>query len=199
MQKASLLSGANGQERIKSWESLQKITAVQYPIHGYIIMRELEKLSQVLGLCDPELVKAHIDEKDNNGNTPLLLAAKLCQFDVYFQQFVRLLFTYNANPKIKDDGDWRITDQEVYQRNIPLLAMIFDLKAARRKYKWERDKGKFLARLWRIFNFFLQMHWECKSDCILILSKIAPSDDLEIWKVGGNLRLDFSLVGFQKL
>ena len=31
------------------------------------------------------------------------------------------------------------------------------------------------------------------------MSKIAPSDDLEIRKVGGNLRLDFSLVGFQKL
>ena len=43
------------------------------------------------------------------------------------------------------------------------------------------------------------MHWECQSNWIPFLSKIAPSDDLEIWKVGGNLRLDFSLVGFQKL
>lgn len=63
---------------IKSWESVQQITAVKYPIHGYIIMRELEKLSQVLSLCDKEIIKEHIDEKDNNGNTPLMLAAKLC-------------------------------------------------------------------------------------------------------------------------
>lgn len=77
--------------------------------------------------------------------------------------------------------------------------MIFDFMAARKKFKWERDKGKLLARLWRTPNFYLQMHWECKSDWIPFLSKIAPSDDLEIWKVGGNLRLDFSLVGFRKL
>lgn len=70
---------------------------------------------------------------------------------------------------------------------------------ARRKFKWERDKGKLLRRLHQIPNFYVQMHWQCQSDWIPFLSKIAPSDDFEIWKVGGNIRLDFSLVGFQKL
>ena len=31
------------------------------------------------------------------------------------------------------------------------------------------------------------------------MSKIAPNDTFQIWKVGSFLRLDFSLVGFSKL
>jgi hypothetical protein len=43
------------------------------------------------------------------------------------------------------------------------------------------------------------MHWECQSNWIPFLNKIAPSDDLNVWKVGANIRLDFSLVGFKQL
>lgn len=56
-----------------------------------------------------------------------------------------------------------------------------------------------IDRLKKIPDFYVQMHWECQSSWIPFLSRIAPSDDLEIWKVGTSLRLDFSLVGFQKL
>jgi hypothetical protein len=31
------------------------------------------------------------------------------------------------------------------------------------------------------------------------LAKIAPSDTFQIWKIGSFIRLDFSLVGFQRL
>lgn len=34
---------------------------------------------------------------------------------------------------------------------------------------------------------------------IPFLSKLAPSDTFKIWKVGTNIRLDFSLVGYEKL
>ena len=50
-------------------------------MHAYIIMRDISKLEKVLEVVDPELLRQHIDDKDKNGNTPLLLACKLAEFD----------------------------------------------------------------------------------------------------------------------
>ena len=48
-------------------------------------------------------------------------------------------------------------------------------------------------------DFFVEMHWECQSNWIPFLSKIAPNDTFKIYKIGSFLRLDFSLVGFRQL
>ena len=185
--------------KIKTWDSLISFTKVPYPIHGFIILRKFDELKEILSVCDPQLIKDHIDEKDNKGNTPIILACKLCEFDIFFIEFVHLLFHYNANPKLKDCLGWRILDEAIFQQNSRLLVLIFDFMNQRKKFKWERDKAKTIARLKKIPDFYLKMHWECQSDWIPFLSKIAPSDDLEIWKVGASIRLDFSLVGFNKL
>ena len=53
-------------------------------MHAYIIMRDFAKLEKVLSVLDSELLKEHIDDKDTKGNTALLLACKLAEFDGAF-------------------------------------------------------------------------------------------------------------------
>lgn len=56
-----------------------------------------------------------------------------------------------------------------------------------------------LERLKDVPDFYTEVKWECSSNWIPFLSKIAPSDTFQIWKVGSSIRVDFSLVGFTKL
>lgn len=69
----------------------------------------------------------------------------------------------------------------------------------KKKEKIERNKLRVLSRLEQVPDFYMEVHWECHSSWIPFLSKIAPSDTFQIWKVGSQIRVDFSLVGFSKL
>ena len=79
------------------------------------------------------------------------------------------------------------------------MGIAFNWLNIRKKEKIVRNKIRVLSRLKQIPDFYCELHWECQSSWIPFLSKLAPSDDFQIWKVGSNIRLDFSLVGFKKL
>jgi hypothetical protein len=140
-----------------------------------------------------------LNERDHRGNTILLLAAKMAVDDDDYLKCVNFLFKNNANGKLRDANGWSLLDEAIGQGNARLLAVAFDAMNAKKKEKIESEKRKVLDRLKQIPDFYTEIHWECQSSWIPFLSKIAPSDTFQIWKIGSFIRLDFSLVGFSKL
>ena len=137
--------------------------------------------------------------KDHHGNTPLLLAAKLSAQEEEYLKCINFLFKQGCDGKIRDGNGWSLLDEAICQGNSRLLAIAFSWLNIHKKEKIKKNKLKLIDRLKQIPDFYCELHWECQSNWIPFLSKFAPSDDFQIWKVGSNIRLDFSLVGFKKL
>jgi hypothetical protein len=45
----------------------------------------------------------------------------------------------------------------------------------------------------------MEIHYEFDSSLIPLVSKLAPSDTIKIWKVGSSVRCDLTLVGYKSL
>lgn len=180
-----------------SWAELQKFTGCEYPLHALVLRRDVVRINQIFQT--EMLSQEQIDLQDNHGNTALHLAAKLSNFDPEQLKIVHVFFQNGAHPKFKDKFGWRIFDQCILFQNTNLLALVFDWMTIRKKHKWVSNRVKIQSQLSEIKDFYCEISWECNSNWIPFLSKIAPSDNLQIWKIGTSIRLDFSLVGFQKL
>ena len=128
-----------------------------------------------------------------------MLACKMSYYDKEWLKIVNELFKKGASTKLKDKSGWKPIQEAISQQNTNLLALLFEWTAKNKKINWAKNKLKISERLKKIPDFYVEINWDCESKWIPFLSKIAPSDTLQIWKVGDMIRLDFSLVGFQKL
>jgi hypothetical protein len=82
-----------------------------HALHRLIFQKEFPTLLKVFkgSKMTPEI----LDEKDSNGNTPLLLAGKLSLGDNDFLKCVNFLFRSGANGKIRDKNGWSLMDEAI--------------------------------------------------------------------------------------
>lgn len=175
----------------------QLFNSQKFVIHRLIFKKEFSVLLKVFK--SQKLPSAALDERDLHGNTPLLLTGKLSLGDEEYLKCLNFLFKSGCNGKLRDGNGWSLIDEAISQQSPRLLAMVFSWLNKAKKVKLEHNKEKVFARLLQIPDFYTEIHWECQSSWIPFLSKIAPSDTFQIWKIGSSVRLDFSLVGFKSL
>ena len=128
-----------------------------------------------------------------------MLAGKLALGDDDYLKCINFLFKNDCDGKLRDANGWSLMDEAIDQANSRMLAIVFSNLNIKKKEKIERNKQRILQRLEKIPDFYTEIRWECQSNFIPFLSKFAPSDNFQIWKIGSSIRLDFSLVGFSKL
>lgn len=169
----------------------------KFILHRMIFQKKFAELLKVFrsGFLTAEA----LNMRDHQGNTPLLLAAKMSANEEEYLRCINFLFKEGCDGKMRDGNGWSILDEAIGQANPRLLAIAFQWLNHRKKDKIKTNKTKVLDRLKKIPDFYCELHWECQSSWIPFLSKFAPSDNFQIWKVGSNIRLDFSLVGFKRM
>jgi ankyrin repeat domain-containing protein 13 len=179
------------------------------PKAGSSPQKEQWDLPKFVFKCDLESIMDHyeighiterdLERPDHRGNSPLHLAAKLSKKDEEYLPIVSYLLKIGSNFKAKDGNGWTIIDESITNLNIRLLSLIFDHCWEQKKIKWKNESRKMITKLNNIPDFYMELDWQFNSSVIPFLAKFAPKDTYQIWKMGSNLRLDFSLVGFEKL
>jgi len=85
----------------------------EFPLHKLIFK---SSFGEIFKLFNENLISdEQLNEKDKWGNTPLLLAGKLCTIDQEYLKLVGFMFKYNPNGKSRDINGWSLLDEAVSQ------------------------------------------------------------------------------------
>jgi hypothetical protein len=106
---------------------------------------------------------------------------------------------HGANTRVKDADGWTIIDEAAEKQNGLLMGVVFDFMYEERRQLWHKNKCLAIESLKAIPDFYVEMNWQFDSSVIPLVSRIAPHDTCKLWKIGSNLRLDTTIVGWKRL
>ena len=175
-------------------KSTQPKPPTDYKLHEAVFSRELCRIRQLCIGEDPYCFYIDIDEEDPSGNTPLMLAVKLR----YYEE-VLVLLDHGADPKFRRTQSSACPlEQAAGMRDKPLVRMLVSAYFTKLHSEWQRHISELSKALKQLPNFQLELVWKCKSSFIPFVSRYTPSDKYLIYKKGDNLRVDLTLVGWDK-
>ncbi|KAE9602051.1 hypothetical protein Lal_00040761 [Lupinus albus] len=185
------------------------------PVHYAVVLGDHTKLSRIIAtlprLPDPSKTLTHsdslaqervadqisavLDRRDvPNRETPLHIAVRLN--DVFA---ARILANAGADVSLQNSAGWNALQEALCRRASDISHVLLRLHHLNAWSKWRRRLPRVIAVLRRMKDFYMEISFHFESSVIPFVGKIAPSDTYKIWKLGGNLRADTSLAGFDGL
>ncbi|KAI8807218.1 GPCR-chaperone-domain-containing protein [Cladochytrium replicatum] len=128
------------------------------------------------------------------GQTPLTLAIQLNH-----PECIDILIAHGASTLVVNAKGWSPFQEATSYGDRDVMRAVF---VARRKElaKWFHMQGtRLLQQLSEnLTDFYVEMHWQFQS-WVPFVSRLCPSDTYKIYKRGTSVRIDTSLVGFERL
>ncbi|XP_072948956.1 ankyrin repeat domain-containing protein 13D [Epargyreus clarus] len=162
--------------------------ANRYPIHWLVWNNRTEELKKVLEAN--QFTADDIELRDPRGRTPLLLAVTLSNIEA-----VRALIEANADVNCEKDG-WTAVQEATATGDAELLSLVLCRRDYQRHVVRSSGIPDLLHRLSLAPDFYVEMKWEFTS-WVPLVSRICPFDTYKVYKRGGNVRVDTTLIGFE--
>jgi len=188
-----------GLEKLPSQDSLEKSIFEEENVQGKLIQGIFNHDLDLVQNIVEKSKTLKLNETDERGNTPLMLAAKLSYRHVEYFELIQILLENGADPRIRDINGWSCMDEAVSQSDAKLISILFDQLAFQKQITIKAQQQDLIKILTAMPDFYLEMRWDFESSLVPFISKFAPSDTFKIWKYGKYLRMDNSLVSFKKL
>ncbi|CAB3261098.1 unnamed protein product [Arctia plantaginis] len=160
----------------------------RYPLHWLVWNNQYEELKN--SLTSKKFTQEEIEGKDLRGRTPLLLAVTLGHLES-----VRVLIEAGADVNCEKDG-WTAVQEATATGNPELLSLVLSRRDYQRHVLRSGGIPDLLRRLSLAPDFYVEMKWEFTS-WVPLVSRMCPFDTYKVYKRGGNVRVDTTLIGFE--
>jgi hypothetical protein len=109
---------------------------------------------------------------------------------------IQQLLNYEVNPKLRNNRKSTALEIATSFQDEEAIRLIFEFLLRRRQKKIERNEIKAGNFLSKIPDIYLEMTWEVN---VPLLKFLCPHDTCKLWKIGNNIRLDYSFQQFKNL
>jgi len=159
----------------------------QFGLHRAVITRNIEEIDR--------LVASGVDlnERDAAGIPALHYAIHLGYIDI-----MNYLVNKGADTSRKSAAGWSPLQEAIAVRSKLLVKDILLAFRRRINTEYQRRIPILLTLLKEIPDFYMELKWEFHS-WVPLLSRLCPSDNYKIYKLGANFRVDTTLVGFDNM
>ncbi|XP_037294487.1 ankyrin repeat domain-containing protein 13D isoform X2 [Manduca sexta] len=162
--------------------------ARRYPLHWLVWNNNHEELKSSLEAN--KYTSEELELKDPRGRTPLLLAVTLGHIEA-----VRALIDAGADVNCEKDG-WTAVQEATSTGDPALLSLVLSRRDYQRHVLRSGGIPDLLHKLSMAPDFYVEMKWEFTS-WVPLVSRMCPFDTYKLYKRGGNVRVDTTLVGFE--
>ncbi|CAH0585930.1 unnamed protein product [Chrysodeixis includens] len=162
--------------------------ARRYPVHWLVWNNQHEELKAELEA--QKFTSQDLETKDCRGRTPLLLAVTLGHLET-----TKVLIEAGADVNCEKDG-WSAVQEATATGNPELLSLVLSRRDYQRHVLRSGGIPDLLRRLSLAPDFYVEMKWEFTS-WVPLVSRMCPFDTYKVYKRGGNVRVDTTLVGFE--
>lgn len=160
----------------------------RYPIHWLVWNNQFEELKK--SLESQQYTYEDLEAKDTRDRTPLLLAVTLGHIEA-----VKALIDAGADVNCEKDG-WTAVQEATATGDPALLSLVLSKRDYQRHCVRSSGIPDLLRRLSLAPDFYVEMKWEFTS-WVPLVSRMCPFDTYKVYKRGGNVRVDTTLVGFE--
>ncbi|RKO83388.1 GPCR-chaperone-domain-containing protein, partial [Blyttiomyces helicus] len=179
------------------------LTSLNHPLHRLIFLDNPTSLAALLASSSPATPHPALSSL-LRGQTPLTLALCLNR-----RACVRVLLDAGASTLAKNSEGWSPFQEATSVGDREVMEWIY--RARREQLAgWFGEQGRGILEALSsvslgdgefgadLKDFYLEMHWSFKS-FIPFVSSLCPSDTYKIFKKGTSVRIDTTLVGFERL
>lgn len=139
-----------------------------------------------------DATSAVIDRRDvPGGETPLYLSVRLRD-----TISVEILMAAGADWSLENQSGWNPLQEAVCRKEEEIIKIIARHLHPQAIAKLQRRLPRIVASVARVRDFYMEIEFHFESLVIPFISRIAPSDTYKIWKIGSNLRVDMTMIGF---
>jgi len=170
-----------------------------YPLHYLTWNNQYELISEYLAdlktqSTDNETYLNHLEKRDNKGRSPLHLAIALGHLES-----MQALLSAGADINIENAQKWSALQEAISTGDPEIVGKALQYRLYQRTVGELSQHSKAYTEFVESADFYVEIRWEVTSWIPLVSSLFAPNDVLKVWKIGDELRLDNSLVGFESL